>query len=459
MEQISFDFIVNAVQGKVVNAGYKDSFCEITTDTRKIIPGSVFLALAGERFDGNDFLEQAFDRGAAVCIAERPCDKGTVIVVRDTHAALILLARAYRELFELPVVGVTGSVGKTSTKEMICCVLSQRFKTHKNEGNFNNEIGMPLSVFGLSREHSAAVFEMGMSGFGEISRLSKVAQPSVAVITNIGISHIEKLGSQQNILRAKLEILDGLKEGGRLVINGDDRLLKSVRATGVETYTYGIESEDCGVYADNISMDQNRTAFTIHFDGDSIRAELPVCGRHNIYNALASFLCGRLLGLRPDEIVSGFKTYVPSGLRQRIEVFSGITLIKDCYNASPDSMSSAFDVLKTVQVQGRRIAVLADMLELGASAKQAHLDVGSAACASGVDILLTFGENARYYCEGFGNVPAATGRRWQHFDDKAALSEALAGIMKSGDAVLFKGSRGMKLEETIEKACERWNIN
>jgi UDP-N-acetylmuramoyl-tripeptide--D-alanyl-D-alanine ligase len=219
---------------------------------------------------------------------------------------------------------------------------------------------------------------------------------------------------------------------------------------------YGIGNENCGVYADNIAIDQESTRFDIHFGAESIKAELPVCGRHNIYNALAAFMCGRLLGITPEEAVEGFRHYEPSGLRQRIEMFSGITLIKDCYNASPDSMSSAFDVLKTVKVTGRRIAVLADMLELGDSAGQAHLKVGGEAKTSGVDILLALGENARYYCEGFGGAPDAWGRNCLHFEDKSGLADTLAGIMQSGDAVLFKGSRGMKLEEAIEMTCERW---
>jgi UDP-N-acetylmuramoyl-tripeptide--D-alanyl-D-alanine ligase len=318
MEKITLEFIHTAVLGSVVNQGAINEFTKITTDTRKIVPGSLFIALKGERFDGNDFLNEAFDKGAAVCIAERPCEKGTVIVVPDTRAALLALAGAYRRLFDIPVVGITGSVGKTSTKEMVCCVLSQRFETHKNEGNLNNETGMPLSVFGLSKRHGAAVFEMGMSGFGEILRLSKMALPWVAVITNIGISHIEKLGTQENILKAKLEILDGLERGGTLVVNGDDRILRGIDIPGTQIFTYGIENENCGVYADNIVTGQNRTNFDIHFGSNIIQAEIPACGRHNIYNALVAFVCGHLLGLMPEEAAGGLRHYTPSKLRQRI---------------------------------------------------------------------------------------------------------------------------------------------
>jgi UDP-N-acetylmuramoyl-tripeptide--D-alanyl-D-alanine ligase len=466
MEKITLEFIADAVHGIVANGivangavdiSGTEGFTEISTDTRSIIPGCLFIALRGERFDGNNYLEEAFDKGAAACLAEKPCDKGTVIVVGDTGAALLALAGAYRKLFDIPVIGITGSVGKTSTKEMICCVLSQRFKTLKNEGNRNNGVGMPLSVFSLTKEHRAAVFEMGMNSFGEISRLSLVAQPDLAVITNIGISHIEKLGSQENILKAKLEITDGLKPDGKLVVNGDDRMLKGIDAGGRQILTYGIENDNCGVFADNIMSDHSGTSFTIHYDGGSINAMLPVPGRHNVYNALAAFTCGCLLGIPPGEAVRGFENYSPTGLRQMIEDFSGITLIKDCYNASPDSMNSAFEVLKTVRVTGRRIAVLADMLELGKSSERAHRDVGKAAFDSGADMLLAYGGDAKYYCEGFLEAQNSSPRPCMYFGDKGALAAALAGLMESGDAVLFKGSRGMKLEEAIDKACERWN--
>jgi UDP-N-acetylmuramoyl-tripeptide--D-alanyl-D-alanine ligase len=297
---------------------------------------------------------------------------------------------------------------------------------------------------------------MGMSGIGEISRMSRVAKPSIGVITNIGISHIEKLGSQSNILKAKLEITDGMGSGGRLVVNGDDKLLSGLKLPGREIFTYGIEHEDCGIFADNIVVSQNSTQFDIHYEGGRVSARLPVCGRHNVYNALAAFACGRLLGITPEEAVEGFENYAPPGLRQKIEDFQGITLIKDCYNASPDSMNSAFDVLKTINVRGRRIAVLADMLELGSSARQAHADVGRAAFKNGADMLLAYGSNARFYCEGFESAQKGSGLPCRHFSDKTELAGELAGIVKKGDAVLFKGSRGMMLEDVIDMACERW---
>ena len=458
MEKISLDFVIDAVSGVLIGE-YKDTrFSSISTDTRNIPRDCLFIALQGENFDGNDFLDEAFEKGAVACLAQR-CDdnpKGVVVIVNDTRSALLKLAGAYRELFNIPVVGITGSVGKTSTKEMVYAVLSKRFNTHKNEGNLNNEVGMPLSVFYLNKSHEAAVFEMGMSGLGEISRLTKVASPSIGIITNIGISHIEKLGSQQNILKAKLELLDGLKTNGTLILNQDDELLSKIKIPpNINILGYGINNRNCEAFADDIVSDEDGTSFDVSFGGKTYPARLSVCGRHNVYNALAAFLSAVTLGMSPKEAITGFLNYATSGLRQKIVKFEGIILIEDCYNASPDSMNSAFEILATARVRGKRIAVLADMLELGESARQAHLEVGEAAMRCGVELLLTYGENARLYCEGFEHMGGKKGSYF-HFEHKDELSAMLSGFMKEGDAVLFKGSRGMRLEEVIEKACEGW---
>lgn len=453
MEQITLDFILNATGGRLTRACFNCKCTAVSTDTRTIEPGSLFIALRGERFDGNAYLETAFEKGASVALAEQPYPGFPVVLVDDAYVALRALAAAYRRRFSMPVVGVTGSVGKTSTKEMIFSVLSQAFRTRKNEGNLNNLIGMPMSVFGLERTHEAAVFEMGMSAFGEISALSQVAAPDIGVITNIGISHIEMLGSQENILKAKLEILDGMRPGGKLILNGDDPLLAGVQTDKAEVITYGIENAGCAYTADAVESDAEGTAFLLRYPGGSIAARLPVAGKHNVYNALAAFAVGRALGMAPEDMIAGFLQYAPTGYRQKIERVGGVTFIEDCYNASPDSMRSAFDVLRTVQKTGRRLAVLADMLELGDTAPEAHRAVGRAAVENGVDVLFSYGENARYYQEGYTQAGGAQGA---HFTDKAALTDALCRMLREGDAVLFKGSRGMRLEEIIQTAGERW---
>ncbi|MFT8888475.1 MAG: UDP-N-acetylmuramoyl-tripeptide--D-alanyl-D-alanine ligase [Ethanoligenens sp.] len=453
MEQITLDFILNATGGRLTRACFNCKCDDISTDTRTIKPGSLFVALRGERFDGNEYLETAFSRGASVALAERPYPGWPVVLVEDAYKALRALAAAYRRQFSLPVVGVTGSVGKTSTKEMIFAVLSRAFRTHRNAGNLNNLIGMPMSVFGLENTHKAAVFEMGMSAFGEIAALSRVAAPEIGVITNIGISHIEMLGSQENILKAKLEILEGLRPGGKLVLNGDDAFLSAVRTDQAEIVTYGIENTGCTYVAEAIESSAEETTFRLRYPGGCLAARLPVVGRHNVYNALAAFAVGRALGLAPEVIAEGFLQYAPTGYRQKIEKLGGITFVEDCYNASPDSMRSAFDVLNTVQPKGRKLAVLADMLELGETAPEAHRAVGRAAAENGVDILLSFGEDAQYYQEGYRE---AGGAQSFYFTDKAALTDTLCGQLMEGDAVLFKGSRGMRLEEIIQNAGERW---
>ena len=455
METVSLEFILNATGGRLSRACYNTKFDKISTDTRQITPGCLFLALRGERFDGNDFLEQAFEKGASACIAQRRADNGPVILVRDSVEALHRLAAAYRRRFDIPAVGVTGSVGKTSTKEMIACALGARYRVLKNEGNRNNGIGMPLSVFDLARTHTAAVWEMGMSGFGEISALSKIASPRIAVITNIGVSHLEKLGTRENILKAKLEIRDGMKPGGTLVLNADDVRLRAVKpAVGETVVTYGLGDGKTDFHADSISVEPERTVFRVTAGEETARVELPVCGRHHVYNALAAIACARLLGIPVTESAAALRGYTPTGLREKFVDFHGVRLIEDCYNASPDSMQSAFGLLAALDVPGRRIAVLGDMKELGGISPQAHFDTGVAARAAGVNVLLTLGPEARHIAEGFRSAPGAGEPECQSFDDPKELAAELAGRMEPGDTVLFKASRVMKLEDVARMACE-----
>lgn len=459
MEKMSLGFILTATGGRLSSENYNVRVSGISTDTRTVKERDLFIALKGDNFDGNDYIKTAFEKGAYAAVAETASDDfcRPVITVNDTRAALLALAASYRQNFSIPVVGVTGSVGKTSTKEAIAAVLSQKYLTHKNEGNRNNEIGMPMAVFGLEKKHKAAVFEMGMSGFGEISRLARVASPDIGVITNIGVSHIGKLGSRENILKAKLEIIDGMKKDGVLILNSDnDMLAKYIsEAQGklpIEIETYGIKNHS-GIYADNITADAFGSDFTVHFGSKEIRAHMPCAGEHNIYNALAAFAVGLRLNVKPEAIVKGLSSYTPSGMRQKITQINGLTLIEDCYNASPDSMNAGFNVLKTVKKQ-RGIAVLADMLELGDESKKAHADVGEMAAASGVDILLAYGDFARYYCEGYNKK--TQGGESCFFEDKKALEKAILDLARDGDTVLFKGSRGMKLEEVIQAVTEGW---
>jgi UDP-N-acetylmuramoyl-tripeptide--D-alanyl-D-alanine ligase len=452
LESITLDFIVNALNGKLQGQCKNKIITKICTDTRKISEGCLFIAIKGEKYDGHDFIDEAFEKGAAVVISENKVklSASAVINVASTKTALLMLAAAYRQIFIIPVVGITGSVGKTSTKEMVYSVFSIKYKTHKNEGNLNNEIGMPMTVFGLDKSFQTAIFEMGMSDFGEISRLSKVARPTIGIITNIGISHIEKLGSQLGILKAKLEILDGMNENSVLIINGDDKfLIDNTTEIKHRIVTYGINNIECDIVAKNIKQHEYSTLFDIEYQHTKTHAVIPTLGIHNVYNALAAFSAGIQIGMAPHEIVSGLELYKTSGMRQKFVNFNGVTIIEDCYNASPDSMNAAFDVLMSVKTDRAKYAVLADMLELGEYSKQAHINVGKVAAEKGIDILLAYGDNAKYYCEGFIVENADKSENCIFFNDKRELASFIRNIMNNGDIFLFKGSRGMKLEEVL----------
>lgn len=421
----------------------------ISTDTRQLPEGCLFLALRGAKFDGHDFAAQAIEAGAVAVVTDTQIGDLPCIVVENTGQALLDIGGYYRDMFDIPLVGVTGSVGKTTTKEMIACVLSEKFNTLKTAENFNNEIGMPKTLFGLTKEHGAAVIEMGMNHFGEISRMSRSAKPTMAVITNIGYSHIEHLGSQEGILKAKLEMLEGMKDDAPLIVSADDPMLCDLQKKlerPVLTYSVSPESSPVGVdiYAEDIKEDDGVTTFTIRHADNSILAVLPTVGIHNVKNALAAFHVGYLAGMTPQEIVCGLAKYQPTGNRQNIMEKNGQTVIADCYNASPDSMRAALGVLGNYQCTGRKIAVLGDMLELGEHSEMLHAKVGEMAKNAGIDMLLCYGAAAR-------GIAANAGEAIEIFctEDAEVLTEKLRQTTAEGDCVLFKASHGMHLENII----------
>ncbi|SDB38637.1 UDP-N-acetylmuramoyl-tripeptide--D-alanyl-D-alanine ligase [Ruminococcaceae bacterium FB2012] len=451
MEKMSLSEIVSAVEGSF---GYPSDMMisSISTDTRKITAGSVFIALKGDSFDGHDFAPDAMKLGAEAVITERQVEGAKCIIVDSTHKALRDLAHYYRMKFDIPLVGITGSVGKTTTKDMIACVLARKYKTLKTEGNHNNEVGMPLTLLELDNSYEAAVIEMGMNHAGEMSRLSMCSSPTLCVITNIGVSHIENLGSQENILKAKLEILDGAFPYAPLILNRDDKLLSGLELQDQrKTVWYSLKKKDADVYASNVTAEDGRISFTVNYSGGKYPAVLNVLGEHNVKNALAAFTVGVTLGIDPAECAAGVGDYRPCGLRQNIRQVKGAAFVVDCYNAAPDSMRAALNVLSQVSIAdgGKRICVLADMLELGKKAAAYHKQVGEYVGSAKADMLLCFGENSKYYIEGAvrKGMPADA---CKHFDSREELAEHLKGCLKEGDAVLFKGSRGMKLEEVIE---------
>ncbi|MCI8775820.1 MAG: UDP-N-acetylmuramoyl-tripeptide--D-alanyl-D-alanine ligase [Oscillospiraceae bacterium] len=420
----------------------------ISTDTREISENCLFIAIKGERFDAHDFIPEAIKSGAAAAVSEREIAGQPCLIVDSTRKALLDIAGFYRKRFTPFLVGITGSVGKTTTKEMIALVLSEKYETLKTQGNFNNEIGLPKTLFRLEKSHEAAVIEMGMSDFGEIERLSNTACPDMAVITNIGFSHIENLGSQEGILKAKLEILSGMSENSPLAVNGDDSYLSPLKQKLERpVYTFGIENEKCDFRGTEICESEDTTSFTVSYPGGKIRAEIPCIGRHNVMNALAAFSVGTLAGLSPKEIVSALKKYKSDKMRQNIVKKGENTIIIDCYNASPDSMKASLKVLSSVKTDGRKIAVLGDMLELGKQSAALHTLVGEYVSNAKIDKLFCFGHESKFIAQ----KAAESGIDSEFTENKDELTNYLKSYIKPGDTVLFKASRGMKLEEIIEK--------
>lgn len=423
----------------------------VSTDTRTLKSGALFVAVKGERFDGNDYIKQAAAAGAAAALSD--LERGSVktgipvIYVRNTREAQLALARYYRDRFSVKLCGVTGSVGKTSTKDMISAVLSARCKTLKTDGNLNNDIGLPKTLFELDETYEAAVIEMGMSDRGEISALSKTAHPTCAVITNIGFCHIENLKTRENILAAKLEILDGAAEDAPLIIYGDDEYLGRLTSSdigGRRLIKYGLSDKN-DVYAADEVHGEDGEGFTLHYGGKTYAAKIPAVGEHHILNAMAAFCVGIEFGLAPEEIIPAFMGYEGSGMRQRVEQRGDVRVILDCYNASPTSMKSALTVLKTMKNDGRRLAVLGDMLELGEQSKELHS--GLSALSDCADLFFLYGREMRYCAKALLDM----GIPVFHSENKEELTRNLLENVRSGDLILFKGSRGMKMEEIAEK--------
>ncbi len=427
---------------------------QVSIDTRTLQSGALFVAITGERFDGHDFIVQAMDYGAALVLVEEGKavpEHIPAIFVENTLGALGRLAAEYRALFNIPVIAVTGSVGKTSTKEMVASILSSKFKVHKTKGNFNNEIGLPLSVLEMEEDHQVAVYEMGMRGFHEISLLSRIVKPDIAIITNIGISHIERLGTRQNILKAKLEILDGMSKHGTVVLNGDDELLSGLRGLlPQKTLFYGInEEQDIWAY-DLMSKGEQGVSFGVRTPKNEMSLFVPAPGMHNVHNALAGIAAAQVLGMSEQEIETGLLSF--SGERMRLSIVdkAGIKFINDSYNAAPSSIKAALDVLCDIGRDMRKWAVLGDMMELGDWTEEAHRDIGKYVSSLGIDYLVGIGSYAKWYIQGAEEGhPMRTITKL--FETTEQAKPYIETLMQKGDALLFKGSRKMKLDLLIQE--------
>lgn len=450
MEKLHIGEIIAAVDGILLSGKGDLTVSSVSTNTRELSSGALFVPIKGNKFNGHDFIDNAFDAGAVATltaehdmVAANP-DK-VYIKVRDTKVALQQLAAYYRKKFAIPVVGVTGSVGKTSTKELIASVLSEKFNVHKTEGNLNGQIGLPLTLLGLEDKHDVAVVEMGISEFNEMETLAKMAKPSHAVITNIGVTHIENLHTRDNIFKEKLKITSFLCNSDYLFINGDDDILcKTQCSKDFNVISFGI-TNDCMFTAKNIASKNETTSFNVLHDGTCQEFFIPTIGEHNVYNALVAIAVGLSMGMTNDEIQSGLAHFKNINMRQNIQRLGGLTIIDDTYNANPDSMKSALKVLAQLQKKGRKIAVLGDMLELGELATLLHEEIGHFAVCLEVDVVITVGELAKSIASG------ARKTLTHSFNSNKEAVECLKELIRLGDVVLVKGSRSMHMEEIVQE--------
>lgn len=454
---MSIQEILEAVDGELYLEGKVYEYTDISTDTRKIEEGSLFIALKGENFNGNEFVIEAAGKGAVICLVDEikfnkeDLNSGvSVIKVDDTKKALRDLAKYYRSKLKIKIVGITGSTGKTSTKDIVAAALSSKYRVFKTKGNFNNEIGLPLMIFKLNNNYDVAVLEMGMSNLEEIHRLADIARPDVGIITNIGISHIENLGTRENILKAKMEITDFFHKSSTLIVNGDNDLLSTIETEEFNLIKIGIDKE-FDYTGENIILNEDRISFKVREAGkvNSQSFELPVPGKHNVLNALMAVACGRLFSMEFSEIALGLTNLEVTSMRLDIDKTQEYTIIDDCYNASPDSMKAAIDV--EINIKGnRRIAVLGTMKELGSKAYEAHKEIGSYASQKGIDLLITVGEYNDAFKEGF-----SCDANYAPFETTAEAAEYVENIIRKDDVVLVKASRTMKFETIIDRLKNR----
>ncbi len=462
MKNMTLTNIAQACGGRLGNPpGQEREAAGVVIDSRQSGAGTLFIATKGEKVDGHDFISQVAANGAIGVVCEKiPKSDIPYILVADSFQALREIAAFYRQQLILPVIGITGSVGKTSTKECIAGVLGERFRVLKTEGNYNNEVGLPLTVLQIREEHEVAVLEMGISDFGEMHRLAAIARPDIGVITNIGQSHLEKLGSREGILRAKTEMFDHMAEDGFVYVNGDDDLLAAVGSIkGKKLVCYGLNPAN-PVFADEIkSMGLFGSTAMIHWDmNESLEVTIPLPGEHMIYNALAAVCVGIRSGLSKEDLTRGLANLKAMKGRGNIIKLPNAVLIDDCYNANPGSMKAALDLLKLAS--GRKAAVLGDMFELGENEAVLHEEVGRYASQCGTDVLVCIGRlaaliGAAAQREGHENH---RGRRPEVycFPDKESFLEQAANIFKPGDTVLLKASHGMAFETLLDNMLDRF---
>lgn len=466
MPKFTLEEIKQATGASVYTEGAGD-FADVVTDTRKIRPGVLFVALRGERFNGEDFAADALQKGAAGVIVRRDCSQanltaartqsgGTVLQVEDTLAAYQQIARFWRAKFQLPVVAITGSNGKTTTKDLTAAVLSSLGAVQKTQGNFNNEIGLPLTLLGIGEEHRAAVVEIGMRGLRQIEALAPLAAPTVGIVTNVGETHMELLGSLENIAQAKSELVSAIPAGGAVILNADDERVAGMvtkAAEGVRVLTFGL-GKGADVRGQAVRTGDGHTQFMVTYGNERHEYVMSMVGRHNVYNALAAIAAGFALGLKAEDIRKGLMNLEATKMRFECSDLGEWHIINDAYNASPMSMKAAIrTTAEMVGERGRKLAVLGDMLELGDVSERAHREVGRILSEEKFTAVITRGELGALIAEGAEASGLAAYRCGSHEEAAAKLKE----ILQPGDTVLFKGSRGMQMEKIIELLSEGQN--
>ena len=458
MPAFTLDEVLKATGAKVVCETAGD-FADVVTDTRKIAEEVLFVALKGERFNGEDFAAEALKQGAAGVIVGSGCtrenleaaqkEQGTVLQVEDTLAAYQQIAHLHRMRFDLPVVAITGSNGKTTTKDLTAAVLSARGPVQKTQANFNNEIGLPLTLLGIEEHHTAAVVEIGMRGLHQLEALAPVAAPQVGIVTNVGETHMELLGSLENIARAKAELVEAIPAGGTVILNADNPYVAGMRdkaKEGVRVITFGIENP-AEVKAEAVRTEGSKTLFMVEYAKERHEYVLPMVGRHNVENALAAISAGFALGMKAEEIREGLLNLEATKMRFECQEVGPWHVVNDAYNASPMSMKAAIETLSELVKDGRKIAVMGDMLELGDVEEEAHREVGRQLAAHGFSAVVTRGKLGALIAEGAKGSGIAEAYCCESHEEAAAK---LKEILQPGDTVLFKGSRGMQMEKIIE---------
>lgn len=446
--------IIEATKGTLLSGDLDFDIKGFNQDSRKIKPNDMYIPIIGERLDGHMFIQSAFDNGACAILTSQKCEykDKIVIYVEDTIIALQQMARYVRLHRKVKVVGITGSVGKTSTKDMVYSVVSKKYKTLKTLGNYNNEIGLPLTILRHQGEE-VLILEMGMNHLREMALLSSIALPDIGAITNVGTAHIGELGSRENILKAKMEIIEGMQNHSVLVINQDNDMLSNVQVERLEVERIGIDDKRCQYLGENVILHENYSEFDIVKDGEKKHVIVPVQGEHFVYNALIAIAIGRNLGIDLDLCIAGVQEFeLTKNRMDTIVLKDNITLIDGTYNASEDSMKSSIDVL--ANYSRRKIAILADMLEMGDYSKELHASVGTYLASKNIDILITVGSDAKYIVEAAKKQGM---KEVYDCQDNQEVLKYVKRLLQKDDVVLLKGSNGMNLKEVVENIKEKFS--